>query len=180
MTEGFSGLLPPAPLGRFRVRPGAAPALLLMWTSVNPPVPLSFFFSCRPSVAGSWLPAMASLHAGGCGVSPEGPERSGGAAKRLDASWPPASSHSTSSLSPLIAKPAFNAAWAFSYSCLPVAGSPSTLSVRAGRGGCCHFLLVGYPDLRDPAAPSIDAGDVSTVRRQSLMASFRATAQMAF
>ena len=27
-----------------------------------------------------------------------------------------------------------------------------------------HFLLVGYADLGDPAAPSIDAGDVSTVR----------------
>ena len=69
----------------------------------NPPVPfllcglpstprfLFLFFLCyRPFVAGSLLPAMASLHAGGCGVSPEGPERSGGAVKRLDASRPPA------------------------------------------------------------------------------------------
>lgn len=32
-----------------------------------------FFIRKRPSVAGSLLPAMASLHASGCGVSPGGP-----------------------------------------------------------------------------------------------------------
>ena len=54
-----------------------------MWTSVNPSIPLVFFLLIRSSAAGSLLPAMANLHAGGCGVSPEGPERSEGAAKRL-------------------------------------------------------------------------------------------------
>ena len=57
-----------------------------MWTSVNPPISLFFISLIRPSLAGRTLPAMAIHNAGGCGVSPEGPKRSGGAGKRLDAS----------------------------------------------------------------------------------------------
>ena len=147
----------------------------LMWTSVNPRIPLSFFFQSRSSAAGTLLPAMPNFHAGGCGVSPDGPERSGLTRRGRRRSRRAVNTR----LTPVYRARVRSRAGLLSF--VPaVAGHQVPLSVRAGRGGCRPFLSVGYPDRGPAAAPSIDARGVSTARRQSLIASFRATTQIAF
>ena len=47
------------------------------------------FSQIGPGMAGNSFSAMDALVSGGCVASPGGPERSGGAAKRLDATQPP-------------------------------------------------------------------------------------------
>ena len=60
------------------------------------------------------------------------------------------------------------------------AGSPSTSFGTRRLMRVPPFFLVGYPDQAPRATPSTGEEGVSTVIRQSLIASFRATATMAF
>ncbi len=60
------------------------------------------------------------------------------------------------------------------------AGSPSTVFGACWWMRALPFFVVGYPDHAPRAAPSIGAGDVPIALRQSLIARFLATAQIAF
>ncbi len=60
------------------------------------------------------------------------------------------------------------------------AGSPSTAFGTRWLMRVPPFFVVGYRDQAPRTTPSTGDGDVSTVMRQSLIASFRATATMAF
>ncbi|WP_299641452.1 hypothetical protein, partial [uncultured Tateyamaria sp.] len=60
------------------------------------------------------------------------------------------------------------------------AGSPSTAFGTRRLMRVPPFFIVGYPDRAPRATPSTGKGGVSTVMRQSLIASLRATATMAF